>query len=103
MLQMIPYRDQLVAVLRNLCKAREIVFIEIVDFDKTNESNEIKDVFNLAEAKNDYYTLDLEEITDVRDINLSKLIDLCLSMQENIERMMSDNDIDEDEVFNDDE
>lgn len=97
------YRDQIVSVLKNLCKAREIVFFEIVDFDKTGESSEVQDIFNLAELRDDYYTLDLEQMTSVRDANLSKLINLCLSIQETIERMMSDNDIDEDEIFNDDE
>jgi len=71
------YRTSVIESLQLLENVRNQVFTQIVNIAANGEMKEVLDVFE----EGDYYTFDIDQFEDSKDINVQKLLNLCKNIE----------------------
>jgi len=71
------YRTSVIESLQLLENVRNQVFTQIVNIAANGEMKEVLDIFE----DGDYYTFDIDQFEDSKDINVQKLLNLCKNIE----------------------
>lgn len=71
------YRTSVIESLQLLESVRDQVLTQIVNISANGEMKEVLDIFE----EGDYYTFDMDQFEDSKDINIQKLLNLCKSIE----------------------
>jgi len=72
------YRASVIQSLQLLEEVRNQIFTQIVNVASNGELKEVLDVFE----DGDYYTFDIDQFDDSKDVNIIKLLNLCKNIEE---------------------
>lgn len=88
------YRNTVIQSLHLLEFFRDQIFTQIVNVASEGDMKEVLDVFE----DGDYYTFDMDQFEDSKDVNVLKLIDLCHQIEKVYDSIQNINAVNSDEL-----
>lgn len=89
------YRNRVIESLHMLEDVRNQIFTQVVNLASDGEMKEVMNVFE----DGDYFTFEMSQFEDMKDLNINKLMLLCKDIEKVFDSIQNVNAVRDEEIF----